>query len=106
MAHLSTANLERLEAIDKNQLYALYSRYRALPDTLTGDQLGLIYAALCSARANERKKGMGGESREDVTYHRKALDAIETWARPSTVALCELNSLWPRARASVVVMGV
>lgn len=90
IAHLYTApDLDRLETVDKSNLFNLYSRYRVLPSTLTLDQKGLVYAALCSARANERKKGIGGTSREDVTYYHMALDAIKTWGRPSTPSLCE-----------------
>ena len=43
---LSAEDLDNLEVLDSTRLLNLYSRYRALPDTLTDDQTALIYATL------------------------------------------------------------
>jgi hypothetical protein len=93
----------QLGYFDRNRVSSLYNRYRALPKTLSDDQLALVYSALCLARytqlkntndlATELQEG-GGEgqdvqqqSREDLTYFRMAMDALERWDRPSTYAV-------------------
>jgi hypothetical protein len=96
MSHLITApDLDRLDSLDRPRLLNLYNRYRALPSSLTEDQRGLVYAALCVARHHQMRAGPATAmfdpetpSREDVTYFHMAREAIDTWGRPSVDALC------------------
>jgi hypothetical protein len=92
MEHLVTApDLDRYNSIDKPRLWNTYQRYRALPNSLTDDQLALVLASLCISRFSQvlsLPQALRLE-REDVTYYRMSQEALSRWARPSTIALCE-----------------
>ena len=88
--------LPYLKCLDVSRLGDLYSKYRALPETLTGDQNALIYASLCLARYSRlrragalRSKNQSTQSREDLTYYRMAREALESWETASITGICE-----------------
>ncbi|XAO24862.1 hypothetical protein I312_103671 [Cryptococcus bacillisporus CA1280] len=108
------SSLDRLQGADRPrfldhpQLLSLYSRFRAVPNSLTDDQKAFVYATLCLSRFNQIKReweqrveeggtpGMGGEvAREDVTYFWKACRALRDWNRPSIFAMWALFCLVP-----------
>ncbi|KIR99758.1 hypothetical protein L804_02390 [Cryptococcus deuterogattii 2001/935-1] len=108
------SSLDRLQGadrprfLDRPQLLSLYSRFRAVPNSLTDDQKAFVYATLCLSRFNQIKReweqrveeggtpGMGGEvAREDVTYFWKACRALRDWNRPSIFAMWALFCLVP-----------
>lgn len=88
---------------DRTLLRSLYARYRAVPHSLTDDQLALIYAALCIARYNQIRNSMPdgshiiteGIPREDVTYYKMAYSALASWQKPSLTALWAYFYLTP-----------
>ncbi|AFR98228.2 hypothetical protein C343_06203 [Cryptococcus neoformans C23] len=99
---------DRPRFLDRSQLLSLYSRFRAVPNSLTDDQKALVYATLCLSRFNQIKKdweqevgegatpGMRREvAREDVTYFWKACTALRDWNRPSIFAMWTLFCLVP-----------
>jgi len=88
--------LPYLKCLDEFRLRDLYSRYRALPESLTGDENALIYASLCLTRYNQlrragalKKKDPAGPSREDLTYYSMAREALESGQPPSNTGMCE-----------------
>lgn len=89
-----TNEFDSLDFTDKPQLISLYSRYRALPTSLTEDQLALIYAALCTARALEVMNFQDEGVTEDVTYYSLACEQLRKWNRPSNYACCKLKLLY------------
>jgi hypothetical protein len=97
MGALVTAeDLDRLEVLDCPRLLNMYSRYRALPTSLTDDQTALIYASLCMARFTQLRGGVATGmtephtlAREDVTYYRMARAALASWGRASITSMCE-----------------
>lgn len=111
------SSLDRLQGadrprfLDRPQLLSLYSRFRAVPNSLTDDQKAFVYATLCLSRFNQIKReweqrveeggtpGMGGEvAREDVTYFWKACRALRDWNRPSIFAMCESPRVFVSSR--------
>ncbi|GMK58681.1 hypothetical protein CspeluHIS016_0601230 [Cutaneotrichosporon spelunceum] len=88
---------------DRTLLRSLYGRYRAMPNSLTDDQMALVYAALCTSRFAQIRVAISegenltltDESREDITYYHKAYNALASWNRPSLVALWALFYLIP-----------
>ena len=89
-------DLPYLKCLDEPRLRDLYSRYRALPETLTGDQIALIYASLCLARYNQlrrggvlKNRGPPTVSREDLTYYQMAREALGSWETASITGMCE-----------------
>lgn len=88
---------------DRTLLRSLYARYRAVPHSLTDDQLALIYAALCIARFNQIRNSLQdgshiipeGVRREDVTYYKMAYSALANWQKPSLTALWAYFYLTP-----------
>lgn len=98
---------DRPRFLDRSQLLSLYSRFRAVPNSLTDDQKALVYATLCLSRFNQIKKeweqevgegatpGMRREvAREDVTYFWKACTALRDWNRPSIFAMCKSSGVF------------
>jgi hypothetical protein len=86
---------ERVKFLDTASYIGLYSRHRALPQSLGEDQIAIVYAVLCLARfaqiradINKGTPLAGGDlSREDITYFHLSFDALKRWARPSLFAL-------------------
>lgn len=93
---MAAEDFNHLEIFDSNRLLNLYTRYRALPHSLTDDQMALINASLCIARHTQLRGGVAGGmthprtlAREDVTYYRMARTALASWGRASTTSMCE-----------------
>lgn len=93
---IAAEDLDRLEVLDSPRLLNLYSRYRAIPHTLSDDELALIYASLCIARFTQLRGGVASGmkeprtlAREDVTYYRLARDALSRQDRASIISLCK-----------------
>ncbi|WVQ83741.1 hypothetical protein IAT38_005885 [Cryptococcus sp. DSM 104549] len=103
--HLQAADQPRF--LDRPQLLRLYSRFRHVPSSLTDDQRAFVYATLCLSRFNQIKKEWEQAmeegtawwkqevAREDVTYFRKASEALREWNRPSIFAMWALFCLVP-----------
>jgi len=81
------------EKYSSQRVLAIYVRYRTLPDTLQEDENALVYASLCLALYVKMSTFVSSgsprpESREDITYFRMAVDALNIWNRPSITAAC------------------
>lgn len=106
----SYRNVQHFEFLAPGRVTDLYARYRQLPDSLMADQKALISAVLCIGRMGELtfeqstdgEKRMRptpvGESREDITYFRLALDYLEEFGAASCTALCECSGCLKRRR--------
>ena len=89
-------DLPYLKCLDESRLRDLYLRYRALPESLTGDEIGLICASLCLARYSQlrrgralKTKGPATASREDLTYYIMAREALDSGKTASITGMCE-----------------
>ena len=92
-AFVATSEFYTVEHMDKPQLVSLYSRYRAVPNSITEDQRALVYAALCVARyIQSTEQGIRDGPLEDVTYFTMACDELLKWSRPSIYAACEYKT--------------
>jgi hypothetical protein len=104
LLHEQSSDFDARDApTDRTLLRSLYGRYRAMPNSLTDDQMALVYSALCTSRFAQIRVAISegenltltDESREDITYYHKAYNALASWNRPSLVALCESSSDTP-----------
>ncbi|TYJ56215.1 hypothetical protein B9479_003059 [Cryptococcus floricola] len=102
---LAIPKYDGFRAVDQSRLLSLYSRYRAIPHSLTEDQKAFMYAILCSGRlmqirqrwsdATQGRDKDQAVSREDVTYFWLACNALKEWGRASIYAIWTLFCLVP-----------
>lgn len=93
---VAAEDLDTLELLDCPRLLNLYTRYRALPDSLTDDQTALVYASLCIARFTQLRGGVATGmkdprtlAREDITYYHKSRASLARWGRASITSMCK-----------------
>lgn len=110
---VAAEDLDHLEVLDLPRLINLYTRYRALPHTLSDDQMALIYASLCTARFTQLRAGVAAAmkepktlAREDVTYYRMARAALARWGRASVTSLCESLIILADCRGNILHDGI
>ncbi|ODO04890.1 hypothetical protein I350_05500 [Cryptococcus amylolentus CBS 6273] len=98
---LAIPKYDGFRAVDQSRLLSLYSRYRAIPHSLTEDQKAFMYAILCTGRlmqirqrwsdATQGRDKDQAVSREDVTYFWLACNALKEWGRASIYAICSIR---------------
>jgi hypothetical protein len=106
---LVSEELEYFECLDAARLVNLYSRYRASPESLEGDEKALVYASLSLARYIQLRRhsatgpGDTSNSSEDVTYFRMAREALKSWGKASITSICTSRQLpWTDTRGYVL----